>query len=158
MTIRAKDNLFWASRERRPPATDYLEVDLGRARIINLIEFDISRKPLTVDVQYDRLGDPPKRSFAPVEPWNDYPFSPTITYDANELPWVHVLIFFRGSHQSNITTQYVRLGFTRRVPNSVVEATTPLFDPQSRTPIAFSIDVKNLKIGRYAQPDGTPVS
>lgn len=157
MSVRAKDNLFWSSLERQPPSAEYLEIDLGRPRIVNLIEFDMSRKPVEVDLQYDLLGDPPKRTFGPVEAWNDYPFSPVVAYDPNELPWIHVLIFFRGKSQSSITTQYLRLGFTRRIPNPVVETASALINSQTREPIPFSIDVKNLRAGRYAQPDGTPV-
>lgn len=155
--VRAKDALFWSSTERKPPATDYLEVDLGRARIVNLIEFDIARKPMVVNADYDLLGHPPKRLFSPVEPWNDYPFEPTIVHDSVGLPWIHVLIFFRGKRQSAVTTQFIRLGFTRTVPNPVVGATSGLVNPTTKQPIPFTINVKNLRVGRYSQPDGTPV-
>lgn len=163
---------WWSSLERQAPASDLLEIDLGQTRVVNWITFEITRKPCFIELDYDRIDQRPTytlsdsetvseevstpREFTPVTLWEGFyrEFGvPTgdvagIAFDSSMPPWQLVKVFFHDQNQHNIVTRFLRLIFNRPSPGELLSA--PFVDPTSGLPIPYSIDVRNLRIGRYA--------
>ncbi len=150
-----KNDRHWSSLERQPPAADILEVDLGEVRPVNLLSFDLFRKPITFTVDYDKGDLFPARDWEPVQPWPEYPSVSQVTFDStSQAPWEHLDIYFKNLKQTNVLTRFIRLTFTRQESTALFGTSRLMFtDPLTRlNPIAYSIDVRNLKVGRYHNP------
>lgn len=153
---------WWSSLERQAPNAEVLEVNLGQSRVVNWITFEITRKPVYIGLDYDFLDQAPtsteehEREFVPVTLWSGayrkFEVPPTdvaiVVFDSVMPPWQLVKVFFRDSNQRNIATQFLRLIFRRPTPNELFSA--PFVDPVSELPIPYSIDIRNLRVGRYA--------
>lgn len=136
--------LFWSSIERTGPNTDYLEIDLGSTQAVNFIYFEATSKPYLISIDYDILDQAPARNFAPAWLINSEIASSvtSLSYSASNInPWTKAEIHFANSLNQMIFTRFIRLGFTRN------PARTP-FAPGNSAPIAYSIEVRNLRIGR----------
>lgn len=148
---------IWWSSEERPKvdggtdSAEYLEIDYGRKRVCNYMSFDITRKPVTVTIEYDAWshGDRSLGSlWLPVTPLRNFTgredsaFENFISYSegANISPWEHVQFFFADVNGEAITTQRFRIKFARR------DAEFPRAIGQ--TP-SWSVDVRNLRSARY---------
>lgn len=154
--VHYQDQRRWSSLERRPPTADFLEIDLGETRVVNFVEFDIGQKPIAIDIYYDTRDHHPRREFRLVEEWPGHPFATEVAYDPHSPPWYHFQAFFKTRNgERNVYTRFLRIRFTRRSPNPLVDTDSALIDPVTNEPIAYSIDVRHLKIGRYAMPHGT---
>jgi hypothetical protein len=144
---------MWASLEQESPASDFLELDLGEPLVVNILEFDVLKVPVDITVTYDTADALPKRSFAPVFRWREYEdsFPRHITYETPDAPpWQHFKMLFKTPKQTNVTTRIVRIEFARQPVTPFTGS--PFFDPITLDPLAFSVAVKNLKIGRVGQP------
>lgn len=146
----------WSSLERQPPTSDFLEIDFGSPRIVNHIHFQIRRKPIHFEIAYDLRDHHPSRNFIPVDQWDGHDFATHVQYDPHLTEWEPVDLFFRNGKQQNIVTRFIRIEFIRETPNSFDDGQIGLFtDPKTRKdPIAYSIDVRGLKIGRFHVPHG----
>lgn len=162
---------WWSSRERTAPGSELLEIDLGSARMVNWISFDITTKPLTISLDYDSLDQEPLRDtsdptevleistarrWSPVTSWNEVSqggvsqgslYLAVIETNPATPPWTNVRLFFRDANQHNIVTRYLRLTFAR--PEGAPDEST-FADPRTQSLIPYSVDVKNLRLGRYS--------
>lgn len=142
----------WSSLERRPPAADFLEIDLGEVRVVNLIEMDIRMKPIDIDINYDVRDNNPGREWEHVKRWSGHKYVTRIEYDnRSNGEWTHIRTMFKNQRGNNVFTRFLRIKFERREVNKVTRS--GLFD-SSGNPLPYSIDVKKLKVGRYANVFG----
>lgn len=140
--LRYTGDHFWSSKERSE-GDDYLEIDLGKVQAVNFISFDATKKPYDVEVQYDILDNGPSRLFCPVtlEPYIDSTTSIGFSVgDTN--PWAQSAIYFTNSIGNIIFTRYIRIKFARRLGGN-----SP-FNDFDGTPLDYSIEVRNLRLGR----------
>lgn len=176
-TIDLQTENWWSSLERHAPTADLLEIDLGQTRVVNWITFEITRKPCFIALDYDRMDQtPPKtfgskgesitgavelerstpREFTPVTLWEGFYRElgvpeqdvSVVVYNAAQPPWSLVKVFFHDKNQHNVTTRFLRLTFSRPELGSIFSG--PFIDPTTQLPIPYSIDVRNLRVGRYA--------
>lgn len=133
---------FWASQERGG-GEDYLEIDLGAVRPINYLYFEATKKPFTIDLDYDILDQGPERSWTPVT-WNPSAKSVTrLDYDAaGNNPWQAVELWCDTRQGRIIWSRYLRLKFTRQ------EGISNPFRNADGTLYPHSIEVRNLRVGR----------
>lgn len=140
--LKYRHEQFWGSLEREQGA-DYLELDLGNAKAINFLQFEASRKPYTIEVEYDVLDQSPERRFVPITPSVTLPANFTIGYSPAFLsPWEQITINFTDSLENMVYTRFVRLKFDRRD-----DSNSPFVGPDGSRK-AYSIEVRNLRIGR----------
>lgn len=138
--IKYKEEQFWASWERASGA-DYIEVDLGTVQAVNYVYFEIIDKPLDINLDYDTLDLFPERQFLGVDYDNDVPSTRTIGYKpAQDNPWETAEIHFTSPNGCMIYTRFLRIKFTRRE--------SPIFTLDDGTLVPFSIEVRNLRVGR----------
>jgi hypothetical protein len=133
---------FWSSAER-VEGTDYLEIDLGKVQAVNYLSFTAANKPYDIAIGYDKLDMGPARSFTEATIENSQTIASTthLGYDVESSnPWKSCEIFFTNSLGQQIFTRYIRLAFTRR-PG-------PPFSMSDGSPIPFTVQVKNLRVGR----------
>lgn len=138
--IRYKDEQFWASVEREV-GSEYLEVDLGEVRAVNYIYFEITRKPCDIEIDYDLLDLNPSRLWEPITVDSDTRTSLRVGYDGAINPWNTIEVFFTNSLNSMVYTRNIRLKLARRA-----DLDSPFVDNQTNIP--YSIEVRNLRIGR----------
>lgn len=136
---------FWASRERNE-GSDHLEIDLGSVQVVNYVTFEATGKPYDIEVFYDILDESPSRTFHPVT-MMDHNIRPSVLslgYDPIALnPWKKVTLNFTNSLGLPIYTRYLRLSFKKRL-----EERGPFWREIDRIFLPFSIETKNLRVGR----------
>jgi hypothetical protein len=142
-TIKYRHDQFWGSREREE-GTDYLEFDFGSVQAVNYITFEATRKPYNIELQYDILDQGDNRSFVPVTLSSTLPANSTLGYTPSYTnPWSPITINFTDSIGQMIYTRYLRLKFTRRM-----DANSPFISPDGITKRPYSVEVRNLRVGR----------
>jgi hypothetical protein len=140
--IKYAEEQFWASTERQEGA-DYLEIDLGQPCAVNYLVFEISRKPIDIEVTYDTLDQAPRRNFVGVTPIGEFPSSVNhFATDPN--PWVNIEFGFENAIGQIPFTRFVRLKLERQSS----DLQPFLYDPVTQTQEPWSIEVRNLRIGR----------
>jgi hypothetical protein len=133
---------YWGSLERGA-GTEYLEIDLGRVQAVNFIAFEATKKPFDFDVTFDLLDQAPARDFVPVRLDPSQPSITGVGYGLTaQNPWQYCELHFGNRYGRTIFTRFLRLGFTRRV-----DPTSPFLQPDG-TVIPFSIEIRNLRVGR----------
>lgn len=142
--IQYRDPHFWSSKERAS-GDEYLEIDLGEVQAVNFIGFEITTKPIDIEIAYDLLDQSPARIFKPVTPLSGVPYPNSIIFTPEEQsPWYYVEFSFTNSRKNIIFTRYIRIKFARRI-----NATNPfLYDPINKVQNPWSIEVRNLRLGR----------
>lgn len=122
--------------------SEILEIDLGRVRQINYLNFDIVRMPINVTVQYDAYsGESGTHQWQSVTPHAHMPFDRTIYYDAKaKNPLFNADFYFTDSRGRIVKTRYLRLIFSRRRQKWPTKKTKPF---------RFPVVVKNLRTARY---------
>ncbi len=136
---------FWASLERKEGA-DYLEIDLGKVQAVNFLTFEATQKPFDMSIAYDLIDNFPERRFTPVTIVSEREATSTLKlfYEtANENPWRIVNFNVSTSLNQMIYTRFIRLGFTRR---------PGVFKEKNGELMPYSIEVRNLRIGRNVSP------
>lgn len=146
--ITPPSELWWSSRERMAfengvATSEYIEVDLGRLRSFNFLNFNTIQKPFDVTIEYDVWNfESGVHNWLQVTRLGGERFDSHITYQANSVnPWASCQFYFTDSRGDMISTRYLRLGFHRRNdtwPNAALTGTFP-----------WSIDVRNLRTSRY---------
>lgn len=147
-TLKYRDQACWSSLERASGA-EILEIDLGAPQAVNFISFEITRKPVDIEVDYDLLDQSPARAFVPVVPEYGFPPSNALFYDAsNANPWEELVLHFDDGI-GMIYTRFLRLVFTRRADPGF------LYNAADDTTTPWSVDVRNLRVGRNISPSVT---
>lgn len=119
---------FWASEEQFAPSSEWLIVDFGSVRPINFLDFEVSQKPIDFKFEYKDTGTGLWKQFTYD---TDYQARSSVSYIPSlDNPWAFV-----ENHFDRVTTQMVRITFTRRDEN---------FPFESSDPIRWSVDVRNL--------------
>lgn len=140
--IKYKDEQFWSSRERETGA-DYIEVDLGVVQAVNFLTFESIRKPYDIEVSYDVYDQAPRRHFVTVTPDPIAPFESSFFFDPLEQnPWHYTEYHITDALGEMIFTRFLRFKFTRRADTSF------LFDSLSQVQTPWSIEIRNLRVGR----------
>lgn len=130
---------LWASMERTAGA-DYLEIDLGQAQPVNFLYFEATAKPYAIDIAYDILDQSPRRLFQPATVPPHSQSSTSLAFNAVKI-WSDLNIFITNPLGGMIYTRFLRIGFNK-LPSG-----TP-FAPVGQNVTPFSIEVRNLRIGR----------
>lgn len=150
-----KTQNWWSSQERPAPEGETFVIDLGTTRVVNWLTFDVTRKPLYFTLEFDDqdAGDP---VYSRVTLWplggNETVYYGGSNYDGTVInsptlpPWQTFRLFFHDAQQHNIATRYLRLTFGRPSPG---EGQTEPFTV-NRDPIPYSIDLRSIRVGRYA--------
>ena len=147
-TIKYKDEQFWASLERTA-GNDYLEIDLGHPQAVNFITFEITNKPFEVDICYDALDAAPKRNFVSVTPALGKTFPRAFKYSGEaSSPWSYAEYNFTDSRGQIPMARFIRISFSRSNGVNILE--NFLYDPITGIQSPFSVEVKNVRIGRNA--------
>ncbi len=143
--IRYRNEQFWSSLERAD-GEDYLELDLGSVKAVNYLTFEISRKPVRIDVSYDLLDQAPLRRFMPVVFRDDLPSVTSVFYSPGaQNPWEPITLNFLGRDGHMIFTRNIRVCFTHRF-----DVDSPFLNEGGKIP--YSVEVRNLRIGRVVSP------
>ncbi len=132
--IRYRNEQFWSSRESIS-GDEYLELDLAQVRGINYLIFETSRKPITITIDYDRLGLGGERIWVPAADPITLPFSPI-----EQNPWNEIEFQLTNAKGEMIYARYLRIKFTRIINTSFLTAGSIKYP--------WSIDVCNLRVGR----------
>ena len=119
---------FWASTEKAAPATEELTFDLGRLRPINFVDFEISQKPIDVQVFYkDGVNWIETTPSDDQEPQLSVQYFPSLGNAWHRMEHLFELV----------ETQYLKLVFTRR------EDRFPL---RESDPFEWSIEIRNARL------------
>lgn len=143
--IKYHDEQFWASRERTGGA-EILELDLGSAKAVNFLSLEVTRKPFEIEVAFDTLDLAPHRNFIPVTPGDDFPESIFYELDVTN-PWATLEFDFTDALGRTPFTRFIRITFTRRVTLQT-DGSGFLYDQATATQKPFSVEVRNLRLGR----------
>lgn len=156
--VQYPDSFWWSSKQRfasvdssgnYAPATnggartsEILEIDLGRVREFNYINFDVIRAPIDITIEYDAVSVPDREPvWLPVTRIGDLPFDTSISFDANNrTSWLNGEYNFADSKGNMIHARYLRITFTRR---------DEPWPTSTSGPFAWPVFVKHLRIGRY---------
>lgn len=152
------DTSWWSSKQRfasvdntdsylsQPnggsPTTEYLEIDLGRVREINYINFDVLRVPVNISIEYDILSDVTQQiqEWIPVQAKVNQPFDDVVYFDGNNRSgWLNADFFFTDPKGNIVQTRFIRIGFSRR--DEVWPLTTS-------APFRWPVFVKHLRVVR----------
>jgi hypothetical protein len=137
---------FWSSYERAT-GTDYLEIDLGSTQPVNFICFEATNKPYSISVAYESLDQPNSREFIDAEISTILPSVTSLSYSAsNTNPWTIVYLPITNALDTMIYSRYIRIGFTRTSQGEPFQI--------GSNQAAYSIEVRNLRIGRVANSFG----
>lgn len=140
--VKYKDEQFWSSVERTQ-GDDYLEIDLGTAQAVNYIYFEATLKPYDIEVSYDLLDQAPARTWKTVKLVNGLPSVTRLDYSvASRNPWKTVELWFTNSLDRMVYTRFIRIKLSRRIQD---DSPFTNFDGSLEQ---FSIEVKNLRVGR----------
>jgi hypothetical protein len=142
--VKYRHDQFWGSIEREL-GDDYLELDLGTAKAVNLISFEATRKPYTVSIDYDVLDQGAQRRFVAAVPHDTLPSNFTLGYSPSFTnPWEQITINFTDAFKHMVYTRFIRIKLSRRNdPNSPFVGVDGTIRPHS-------IEVRNLRVGRSA--------
>lgn len=147
--LKYHDDGFWSSQDRASGA-EILEIDLGTPQAVNYVVLETSRKPISIAVDYDLLDQSPARTFAPVVTMPGFSLDDNVFFDpSQQSPWESLAFYFNDGLDS-IFTRFIRLTFTRRQDSTTYGRF--LFNTQTQTQTPWSIDVRNLRIGRNVAP------
>lgn len=142
--IKYKGDQFWSSLERGN-GEDFLELDLGYSQFVNFVAFEVSKKPVDIEIDYDLLDLSPRRRWLGVVPEKGLQYPDSISYNPDErTPWFYVEYHFTDPIGSIPVTQFLRISFTRRSN----ETEPYLFDFAQNVQIPWTIEVRNLRVGR----------
>jgi hypothetical protein len=143
---------WWSSKHRfavenGTETSEYVEIDLTKRRSVNYISFDIIRKPIDIEIQYDSVDLESIDQYSltprwkPVSRIGEEAFDASVSYLTDFVnPWQHCEFYFRDADGQPLITRRLRIKFTRR------QDTWPTENFEN---FAWSIDVKNLRVGRF---------
>lgn len=138
---------YWKSVQRKPESVEVVEIDLGAARVVNFISFDVVSAPFDIAIEYDSLDQYPHRKYVDIVP-TDSSFSGHISLNDSpyQLQWNPINCQFTDTLGNLPVTRFIRLTFTRRAD------IIPELHPTLPLTLPFSIGVRGLKVGRNISP------
>lgn len=155
----AQPNAFWWSSAERYASIDEfgnyqsaanggtatsetLEIDLGRIREVNYINFDILRAPIDIVIEFDALSTPDRTPvWKPTQQKGDLPYEDATNFSPdNRNAWHNVEFNLTDQNGNMVHTRYLRLTFERR---------DEAWPTSSALPFPWAIFVQNLRVGRY---------
>jgi hypothetical protein len=137
-------DVYAAPEEGGIPTSEILEIDLGRIREINYINFDVLRVPIDIKIEYDMISAPDREA-----KWvevkrksdDDLPFDNIVFFDPrNRSGWFNAEFHFTTPRGNIVHTRYLRITFTRR---------NDKWPTSTSKPFKWPVFVKHLRIGRY---------
>lgn len=143
---------WWSSRHRfavedGTNTYEYVEIDLTKRRSLNYISFDIIRKPIDIEIQYDCVDLESVDQYELTPRWKkvsrieNEAFDSSISYLSDFTnPWQHCEFYFYDADNKPLVTRRIRIKFTRRSDS---------WPTENFTEFAWSVDVKNLRVGRF---------
>lgn len=132
-SVKYKDEQFWASQEALS-GSEWVEIDLGQAQSVNFVAFEVSKKPINIDIGIEILDQVGTKEYVEVTPLDDYPSS--VSYEAeSENPWLYGEYHFQDPLGQIPITRYIKITFERRDSSFI-----------SDNP--WSIEARNLRVGR----------
>lgn len=141
--------LWWSSRNETSDSSEYLEINLGKRRSINYISFDVIKKPIDIEIQYDSIdlenidqySDGFGSRWRSVKPAPDQLFDYSVSYETGSLnPWKHCEFYFLDENNQTLEAQRLRIKFTRRTED---------WPTENFAQFAYTVDVNNFRIGKY---------
>lgn len=140
---------FWASLER-PSGSEFIEIDLGQAQAVNYISFEITKKPVDIEIGYDVLDMTPARKFAPVYPADDDDATVSLSYEPGAHPWQEMTYHFQTSKGEIPFTRYIRIRISRKTDGESpsIGDNGFLFNQTTGVQEPWSIEVRNIRLGR----------
>lgn len=139
----ASSERFWASHERLEGA-EYLEIDLGSVKPVNVITFEVTRKPISLSVDYDVLDQSPRRSWKPAKIDPKLPSLTEFGYGVDaQNPWEDARVSLVSASGGPIFTRFLRIKLSRRI-----SADSPFTDSQTGYLKPYSCEVRNLRVQR----------
>lgn len=155
----AQPNAFWWSSAERYASIDEfgnhqsaanggtatsetLEIDLGRIREVNYINFDILRAPIDIAIEFDALSTPDRTPiWKPTQQKGELPYEDATNFSPdNRNAWHNVEFNLTDQNGNMVHTRYLRLTFERR---------DEAWPTSSALPFPWAIFVQNLRVGRY---------
>lgn len=124
--------LFWASEEKVPDEQESLDIDLGKVRPVNVLQFEICQKPIDIEVFY---YDEDLEDWELVEYRTDLNNQTRIFYNnVGDYSWQNVTLYF-----DTVNTKDIRIVFSRRLDPF------PFFNSEI---FQWSIEIRNLKLAQ----------
>jgi hypothetical protein len=124
--------LFWASEEAEPDLQETLDIDLGRTRPVNMVQFEICQKPVDVFVLY---YDETTEDWESVVFRDDINSASTIDYNGvGDYSWQSLSFYFETVQTNKIRILMARRSEPFPYPNS------PIFP--------WSIELRNVKLAQ----------
>jgi hypothetical protein len=140
--ITSTNKQFWASTEnyifdqQGNRTSESLTLNFSGSVPINLLEFEISQKPIDIQVQY-LASD--LQTWTTVSLNNNVENTVSVYYDnTTTYQWQPAALTFTNNTKNVIQTNSIRLNFTRR---------TDIFPFNNPTTFPWSIEIRNLKCG-----------
>lgn len=145
ITQYVKPDDFWASTQRNT-GSDYLEIDLGSPKAVNLITFDIVQSPIDIEISFDAISDGVTRDFVNVVPEDLFPFDTSIDFDdsLNQVYWQYLNYNFTNEYKEIPFTRFIRIKFTRKTGANYRFLSLKSDDTENEWPIL----IRNLRVGR----------
>ena len=145
ITSYTEPGLFWASTERSS-GSEYLEIDLGSPKAVNLVSFEIVQLPIDIEISYDIISNGTNRQFVTVAPEINFPFENSLHIDdsLNQSYWHYATYNFTDNYKEIPFTRFVRIKFTRRT--NAADQFLPL--KTDGTSNEWPIMLRNLRVGR----------
>lgn len=140
--IKYPDEFWWASRERKAPSAEFLELDLGRTRQINYMKFQVIRAPIDIDIYYDMISnDDGSHKWVKVTPVPNERFDDTIHYSpAHRSLWHEAEYYMTDAQGNTINTRFIRIRYARRDEDWPFRGAPRL---------KWSVMVKSLRTSRF---------
>lgn len=122
--------------------SEFLEIDLGRVREINYLNFQIIRAPVNIWVEYDAVsGTDGSHGWTTATHVKDMPFNDVIHYDANSKnAWFNAQFYLADVNGQLVTTRFLRIRFQRR---------DVAWPTSTSKPFRWPISIKELRTARY---------
>lgn len=145
ITQYTKPDDFWASAQKNS-GSDYLEIDLGSPKAVNLVTFDIVQSPIEIEISFDEISDGVTRNFVNVIPEDLFPFDTSIDFDdsLNQVYWQYLNYNFTNEYKEIPFTRFIRIKFTRKTGLNYRFLSLKSDGTENEWPIL----IRNLRIGR----------
>lgn len=157
--VQYPDKFWWSSKQRfarQFPGTDafyvseeagglptqeILEIDLGRIRELNYVNFDVLRVPIDIKIEYDAISAPDRdATWIEVSHVEGLPFDKSVYFDpGNRSGWLNADFRFTTPRGQMVHTRYLRITFTRRDDK---------WPTTTSQPFRWPVFVKHLRLGR----------
>jgi hypothetical protein len=122
--------------------SEYLEIDFGRVREINYMNFQVIRVPVDIRIEYDAVSPTDgSHEWTAVTRVKDMPFDDAVHYQANSKnAWLNAEFYMADTKGHLIATRFLRIRFTRRDVR---------WPANGSISFRWPISIKELRTARY---------